>query len=95
MKIEWSPEAIEDLVSLRDYIAEENPSAAKRIAHRINDCVERLLSENPDMGRAGRVPGTRELVVTGTPYIVPYRVKRNSLQVLRVYHCARRWPDRF
>ena len=95
MKIEWSPEAIEDIVSLRDHISEDNPAAARTVVRRIAECVEQLLSERPDIGRAGRVSGTRELVVTGTPYIVPYRVKRNALQILRVYHGARRWPDRF
>jgi toxin ParE1/3/4 len=55
--------------------------------------IEYLLADNPHMGRPGRVPGTRELVVTRTPYIVPYRVRGDTLEILRVYHGARRWPD--
>ncbi len=47
------------------------------------------------MGRAGRVPGTRELVISGTPYIVPYRVRGGAVEVLRVFHAARRWPTEF
>ena len=92
--IEWSPQAIADLVSLRAYIAEDDKAAAQRIALHIIRNIEELLSDNPNMGRAGRVPGTRELVVPRTPYIVPYRVRNNRIQVLRVYHGARKWPTR-
>jgi toxin ParE1/3/4 len=95
MKIVWSPEAIQDLISLRAYIAEENPAAARRIVLRVLHDVEHLLPDNPQMGRPGRVPGTRELVVPRTPYIVPYRVQRATIQILRVFHGARRWPERF
>lgn len=95
MNIIWSPEAIQDLISLRAYIAEESPAGARRIALRILHDVEHLLPDNPHMGRPGRMPGTRELVVPQTPYIVPYRVQREVIQILRVYHGARRWPDSF
>ncbi len=93
MKIAWSPEAIEDLVSLRAYIAEDNPAAARRTVQHIVESIEQLLPDNPRIGRAGRVPGTRELVIPRTPYIVPYRLQRRTIQILRVYHAARRWPD--
>lgn len=95
MNIVWSPQAIEDLISLREYIADDNPAAARRVVLRIVHDVEHLLPENPHLGRPGRVPGTRELVIPQTPYIVPYRLQRDALQILRVYHGARRWPDRF
>ena len=95
MNIVWSPEAIQDLISLRAYIAEESPASAQRIVLRILHNVERLLPDNPHMGRPGRVPGTRELVIPQTPYIVPYRVQRETIQILRVYHTARQWPDGF
>jgi len=91
----WSPEAIDDLTVLRTYIAKDDPAAAQRVALRIVESVEMLLSENPDVGRPGRVPGTRELVISRTPFIVPYRVRGQRIQVLRVYHGARRWPERF
>ncbi len=93
MNIIWSPEAIEDLISLRAYIAEQSPAGARRIVLRILHVVEHLLPDNPHIGRPGRVPGTRELVIPRTPYIVPYRVQRGAVQILRVYHSARRWPD--
>ena len=91
----WSPEAIDDLAALRAFIEEDDPAAAQRIALRIVHAVEVLLPENPQMGRPGRVPGTRELVIPPTPFIVPYRLRRNRIQVLRVFHGMRRWPDKF
>ena len=91
----WSPEAIDDLVSLRAYISEDDPAAAQRVALHIIHSVEVLLSENPQMGRAGRVPGTRELLIPNTPFIVPYRVQGETLQILRVFHAAHSWPGRF
>ena len=95
MNIIWSPEAIEDLISLRAYIAEDDPAAARQVVLRIIHDIEELLPHNPHMGRPGRVPGTRELVVSKTPYVVPYRAQRTAIQILRVYHGARRWPDSF
>jgi toxin ParE1/3/4 len=95
MNIVWSPGAIQDLISLRAYIAEQSPAGARRIVLRILHTVERVLPDNPHMSRPGRVLGTRELVIAQTPYIVPYRVQRGSIQILRVYHGARRWPDSF
>ena len=92
MKITWSPEAIDDLVSLRTHIAQNDPAAAKRVALHILHCVEELLPANPQLGHPGRVPGTREFVIPKTPFVVPYRVTDTTLQILRVYHHARRWP---
>jgi toxin ParE1/3/4 len=93
MNIVWSPEAIEDLISLRAYIAEDDPAAARRIALRIVQHIEQLLPNHSHLGRPGRVPGTRELVIPMTPYTVPYRVHRDRIEILRVYHGARRWPE--
>jgi toxin ParE1/3/4 len=95
MTLAWSPDAIDDLASLRAYIAAENPAAAKRIALHIIHSVEELISQNPPLGHQGRVPGTRELVIPNTPCVVPYRVHHEVLQILCVYHHARRWPEHF
>jgi toxin ParE1/3/4 len=95
MKVVWSPEAIDDLAALRAFIAENDPGAARRIVLAILRHIEELLPDNPEMGRPGRVPGTRELVIPRTPFIAPYRFSGNTLQVLRVYHGARRWPEWF
>ena len=94
MTLQWSPESIHDLIALRAHIAEHDPAAAKRVALHILHCVEYLLSENPKLGAPGRVPGTRELVIPKTPYIVPYRVRRSKIEIASVYHSSRRWPDR-
>lgn len=95
MNIVWSPEAISDLSALRSYIGQNNPAAARRVTLHIVENVTTLLPENPQMGRPGRVPGTRELVVPKTPFIVPYRLVGSTIQILRVFHGARRWPDAF
>lgn len=63
----------------------------QRVVLAIEQAVQ-LLASHPAMGRAGRVEGTRELVVTGTPYIIPYRVREDRVEVLRVFHAAGKWP---
>jgi toxin ParE1/3/4 len=95
MKVVWSPEAIDDLAAVRAFIADNDPHAARRIVLAILRHIEELLPGNPEMGRPGRVPGTRELVIPRTPFIAPYRLSGNALQILRVYHGARRWPESF
>ena len=89
----WSPEAIADLRHLRAHIAQNNPPAARRMALRIVEAVETILPAHPAAGRPGRVPGTREFVAAGTPFVVPYRVRGGVVEVLRVYHGAQRWPE--
>ena len=74
------------------YIAEDNPKTARRFVAEIFRQTD-LLAEHPEMGRAGRIPGTRELVITGYPYIIPYRIRRNVVEILRIFHTARRWPE--
>lgn len=91
----WSPEAIADLAALRAYIEQDDPAAARLVALHIIRNVETLLPSSPEMGRPGRVPGTRELVIPRTPYIVPYRLTGNTIQVLRVFHGSRQWPESF
>ncbi|MBV9288751.1 MAG: type II toxin-antitoxin system RelE/ParE family toxin [Hyphomicrobiales bacterium] len=94
MRLVWSPQAIEDLDSLQDDIEGDNPIAARRIPLRIIESVETMIPENARIGRPGRVPGAREFVVAHTPYVVAYRLLHETIEVLGVYHGARRWPDR-
>nr|WP_241696268.1 type II toxin-antitoxin system RelE/ParE family toxin [Solimonas terrae] len=75
-----------------DYIAQDDPQAAIRIVLRIEEAVA-LLTDHPELGRAGRMPGTRELVVPNTPYLIPYRVRAKRIDILRVFHGRRRWPS--
>jgi len=94
MRVRWLNAALRNLDIEAEYIARDNPEAAARVIIAIQAAVERL-SNHPSMGRPGRVPGTRELVVSGTPYIIPYRVRGEEVQILRVFHGARKWSRRF
>lgn len=92
MTIVWSQGSIRDLNALRNYIAEFNPDAAGNTALGIVEATE-MLSEFPGIGRPGRMPHTRELVVSGTPFIVPYMVTEGRIQIIAVIHGARKWPE--
>ena len=92
MQIRWQDDAINDLIQVRRFIAMDNPPAAARVADRIRSAVPELTNQ-PGMGRPGRVPGTRELVLVDVPYIIAYRVEGNSVVILRVLHTSRKWPE--
>jgi toxin ParE1/3/4 len=91
--IVWTPRARQHLVNISAYIARDNPTAARQIVDRIRDAVV-LLTTHPLMGRVGRINGTRELVIAGTPYIVAYRVRKGSVRILAVLHSSQRWPSK-
>jgi addiction module RelE/StbE family toxin len=91
MKIRWSPTAVSDLKSIRGYIAKDSPTTALRVAARIREAAGRLASF-PLSGRVGRVPGTRELVIPGTPYIAAYRVRDDEVEIAAVLHGRQDWP---
>ncbi|MCB2184732.1 MAG: type II toxin-antitoxin system RelE/ParE family toxin [Desulfobulbaceae bacterium] len=92
MQVRWTEQAIADIQSLRSYIERDKPRAAKKIVLRIISIVESDLVLQPGMGRPGRKPGTKELIITGTPYFIPYRIKDNWLEIVRVLHGAMQWP---
>lgn len=94
MRVRWLLKAVKDLEDLQEYIAADNPTAASRQLELILNAVARL-SENTNLGRPGRVKGTRELVIPKTPYIAAYRIKYDVVEILRVLHGARKWPKRF
>ena len=91
MTVVWSPRAVEHLTHLRSYIARDNPKAANRVATALLNAVERL-AELPNLGRPGRVAGTREMVVPGTPYVIPYRIRGDRLEVIAVFQGRQKWP---
>ena len=93
MTVVWSPRAIGHLAALREYIARQNPGAAARTAATLLAAVDRL-AELPNLGRPGRVSGTRELVVPGTRYVIPYRARGERLEIIAVFHGRQRWPKR-
>jgi len=86
--------ALRNLDDEATYIALDNAAAARLVVQRVPNAVEQL-AEQPALGRPGRVPGTRELIVTGTRYIVPYRARGEWVEILRVFHTSRRLPDRW
>lgn len=94
MKIKWLRRALQNLEQAHAYISKDDPEAATRTVIKIQAAVSQL-GEFPFMGKMGRVEGTRELVITQTPYILIYRVKGDAVEILRVLHSARRWPDSF
>ena len=94
MKIIWSPQAKEDLFSLFSYVAADNPSSARKLRDTIFSKIE-ILVETPSIGRPGRVPETKELIIDNTPYIIPYRCVHDRLEIIRVYHSSRKWPAKF
>lgn len=94
MKIVWTEPARQDLRAIFEYIAKESPKAARALLAEIKERVG-ILASQPQLGRAGRVEGTREFVLAGTSYILPYRLKDKQIQILAVFHAARRWPQDF
>ena len=91
MKIVWSRRALRHLTDLRDYIAQDRTESAAEVAEHILQNVE-LLATNPYMGRPGRIHGTRELVISSTPYVIPYRIRDERLELLAVFHGRQKWP---
>ncbi len=93
-RIKWLGSALIDVGELADVIASNNPEAAARVILRIRAVIS-TLSEMPDAGRLGRVEGTRELVISGTPYVAVYRLRDKIVEILAVRHGAREWLEAF
>lgn len=87
----WLKRALDDRDSQLDYISQDNPLAAISQGDRIEQQVDMLL-QHPQMGRPGRKRGTRELVISHTPFIVVYRIKAKRIELLRLLHGAQKWP---
>ena len=94
MVIWWSTPATQQLSAVHEYIAANDEAAATETANYIWDSVD-ILARHPFAGRSGRVAGTRELVITGTPFLVAYRIEKREVRILAVLHAAREWPEEF
>lgn len=92
MRLEWSWFALADRDEIFNYIEADNPRAATAMDELIGRQIERL-AEFPESGRIGRVDGTRELVISRTPYLVAYRIVGGAVLILRILHGSRQWPD--
>jgi toxin ParE1/3/4 len=93
MNVIWSRRAIGHLVRLRTHIGKDSEQNAALVASRILKAVD-LLQSHPEMGRPGRIAGTRELVVPDTSYIIPYRVRRERLELIAVFRGRQKWPKK-
>jgi toxin ParE1/3/4 len=94
MRIRWTTPALRNLETIGDHIARDSPASAARLIARVFHQSD-MLATTPNIGRAGRIANTSELVISETPFIAPYRVRGNEVQILAVFHGARRWPKDF
>ncbi len=92
MTIEWTVFAMIDRKEIFDTIAADSKRNAVAVDDRIESQVD-LLIDTPEIGRLGRISGTRELVIQRTPYIVAYKMEEEAIVILRVLHGARQWPS--
>lgn len=93
MRIRWSPEAADDLAGIVSYIKEHSPSRAPLVASKILEQLE-LLAQFPGLGRVGRKPGTREIVLVGLSYLAVYQLSEGVAEIVRVLHGAQDWAPR-
>ena len=93
MQLRWLRRALENLDDEAAFLAKDSPQIAAEFVRHLRDSAA-TLADHPNMGRAGRIAGTRELVITRFSYILPYRVRDCAVEILRVFHTARKWPKR-
>ncbi len=91
MRLAWTARAAAKLEEAGDYVASDSPQAAARLVDVIVSSVARL-QEHAYLGKAGRIPGTRELVIPRTAYLCAYRVSAGRIEILAIRHGARDWP---
>jgi len=94
VQVKWLRTALQNLDDEATYIAQDDASAARVVVERVLAAVA-MLADQPALGRPGRVPETRELIVAKTRYLVPYRVRGGTVEVLRVFHTSRRLPNKW
>lgn len=94
MRVKWLRTALRNLDAEASFIAEDDPAAARVVVERVLMAVA-VLAAQPGLGRPGRVPNTRELVILHTRYMIPYRVRGDTVEVLRVFHTSRRPPQKW
>ena len=93
MRLRWTKLASQDLDDIAEYIGQDSPASASRVILELMERAESMLVAHPAAGRAGRVLGTRELVIASLPYVIAYRVVESQIEILRVMHASRRWPS--
>jgi addiction module RelE/StbE family toxin len=91
VRVRWLRSGLRSLQKVSAFIAADNPLAASRVINTVHDRAA-LLAANPKLGRAGRFPGTRELILGDLPFIIVYRLTRDELQILRLLHTSQEFP---
>lgn len=92
MRVRWTQPAALDLTGICDYTQEHHgPEAGRKLALRIFEAIG-ALPQFPHLGRLGRKPCTRELVLSGSPFIAIYRVRKDGVEIARILHGAQKWP---
>lgn len=88
MRLRWTPAAASDLEEISNYLQDRHPQYWRPTILKLYEGI-RSLKQFPNRGRSGREEGTRELVFSPLPYVAVYRVKEQTIEVLRIYHGAR------
>jgi len=94
LKVRWTIPAANQLEDIFDFISEQNPAAAERSVRRIHEATLRT-ARMPRAVRIGRVSGTREVAVSGTPFLIAYGIVKGSIHVMAILHGAQEWPESF
>ena len=89
--VKWLKLALDDIQSIAEYISKDDPEIAQSVVMAIWDATENL-SYFPGRAKAGRVPETKELILTSLPYFIAFRVRNKTVEILRVIHTSRNWP---
>ncbi|MFM6250342.1 MAG: type II toxin-antitoxin system RelE/ParE family toxin, partial [Dolichospermum sp.] len=90
--VKWLRQALRNLEQVRNYIIQDNPTAAQELIIKIQNAANQL-EKYPFMGKSGRVEGTKELIISNSPYMIIYRVKEESVEVLRILHTSKCYPE--
>jgi len=93
MQVKWLLKAAKNLNDATEYIADDNPKVAREFFIHSIESVNQL-AQYPKLGRAGKFPGTRELINLVYPYIIPHHIKDGNVEILRVFHTSRMWPKK-
>ena len=91
MRVRWLRSGLRSIEIAEAYIAADNPQAATRLVDTVRSRAE-LLADNPKLGRVGRIPGTREMILGGMSFLIVYRLTSDEVQILRLLHTSQEFP---
>lgn len=94
MRLRYLTRALNDLRLIHEYIARDNPAAARRVITALQQQAQ-TLTQHPQIGKPGQVEGTREQAHGRYPYIIAYRIQSDEIQILGIVHSSRKWPEDF